>query len=231
MEVKKISLSLSLLNNIVAETLKGKGIGRILMNHVLTEVEVGGKIIDLGAGTDKASYNRFLKFQEPYQVTYTDFYQSGENLVKLNLEEKFNLPDNHFDNILCFNTLEHIYNYQNVLAESYRILKPGGYFIGATPFICDYHPSPNDYFRYSSEALEKMFASSGFKMAKLMNLGFGPFIAGWSQWGNILPNRLIFNIIKLPLLMIHIMLDYLILLFSKRFQDNYPLGYLFVFKK
>ena len=231
MKLDKINLSLPLFNDIVAETLKGKGIGRILMNHALADLEVSGQIIDLGSGTSKASYNRFLKFKEPYQATYTDFYQSGENLVKLNLEEKFALADGRFDNILCFNALEHIYNYQNVLAESWRILKPGGYFIGATPFICDYHPSPNDYFRYSSEALEKMFATQGFQAKKIINLGFGPFTAGFSQWGNILPNRLIFNIIKLPLLLIHLMFDYLLLMFTKRFHNNYPLGYLFIFRK
>ena len=231
MKQEKIKLSLSLFNNIVSESLKGKGIGRILMNFALNKVEISGKIIDLGAGTPKASYNRFLRFKKPFNVTYTDFYEEGENLVKLNLEEKYSLPDDNFDNILCFNALEHVYNYQNVVTESYRILKDGGTFIGATPFICSYHPSPNDFFRYSKDAIDKIFSKVGFKMEKMVYLGFGPFTASFSQWGNLIPNNFFLKIIKLVLLIPHIALDLLLNLITKRFQNNYPLGYLYIFKK
>jgi len=230
-KLSKPKLHPALLNDIVAESLMGKGIGRILMNHALSKVAVSGKIIDLGAGTASASYNRFIKFVEPYKIICTDFYQSGEDLIKLDLEHPFDLADSSYDNIFCFNVLEHVYNYPNLISESLRILKPGGKFIGATPFICDYHPSPNDYFRYSPEALVKMFEEFGFKLEQMTFLGLGPFTAGFSQWGNLMPNRHLFKALKLVLLAPHLLADVLLEFMTKKFQYSYPLGYLYTFIK
>jgi len=227
----KIKLSWPLIKLIVKESIKGKGIGRIIMNYALESLELDGQIIDLGSGSTKASYYRFIKFNQPFKIIQTDLYQEKENFIKLDLERKFILADDSFDSILCFNTLEHVYNYQNVVLESFRILKIGGRFIGATPFICDYHPSPNDYFRYSVEAINQIFIGAGYKPEKMIYLGFGPFTAGFSQWGNLLPNQFILNIIKLILLFFHIFLDMLLESVTKRFKNNYPLGYLYIFVK
>jgi len=43
------------------------------------------------------------------------------------------LPDNHVDQILCFEGLEHIEDKQGALAEFHRVLRPGGTFIVSTP--------------------------------------------------------------------------------------------------
>jgi len=229
--LEKVKFDLSFFNVLVTEIFKGKGFGRIVMNYALKDIELTGEIIDLGSGTSQASYNRFLQYKKPYSVTFTDFYKEDDKIVKLDLEKNFNLPDQKFDAIICFNVLEHIYNFRNVSNESYRILKLGGKFIGATPFICDYHPSPNDYFRYSPEALNNIFTTSGFTLEKMVYLGFGPFTAGFTMWGNFLTRNRFFRIILLVLLIPHLFFDWMLNQVTSKFKFNFPLGYLFVFRK
>ena len=229
--LEKVKFDLSFFNVLVNEFFRGKGFGRILMNYALKNVQLTGEIIDLGSGTSQASYNRFINYKKPYNVTFTDFYKEDDKIVKLDLEKKFNIPDQRFDAIICFNVLEHIFNYQNVSDESFRILKQGGRFIGATPFLCDYHPSPNDYFRYSPEALNNIFIKSEFSLDKMVYLGAGPFTAGFTMWGNFLARNWFFRILMLILLIPHLFLDWLLNQVTSKFKFNFPLGYLFVFRK
>lgn len=42
-------------------------------------------------------------------------------------------PDQYFDRIVSFETIEHTTKYQQMLAEFYRVLKPGGLLILSTP--------------------------------------------------------------------------------------------------
>jgi SAM-dependent methyltransferase len=69
------------------------------------------------------------------------------------------IKDNAFDTILLFEVLEHIFYPHRAIQEIYRILRPGGICLLSTRFIFQYHPSPNDYFRFSRDALERLFGA------------------------------------------------------------------------
>ena len=159
MKLSSIKINKSLLKDILVETWRGKNMDRLLFNNALRSIELSGDILDLGSGGTKASYHRFIKFIKSYKITHTDLYKNIDqpDILKINLEEKFNINNNNFDAVMCFNVLEHIYNYQNVIAETHRILKPGGIFVGSVPFLINYHADPNDYWRYTWQALEKIF--------------------------------------------------------------------------
>lgn len=225
-ELEGIKLSWELIKTILVELLKGKSLDRTLMNYSLSWFELSGNILDLGSGSDSASYNRFLKYKEPYNVTYSDYYSSGKNIIKLDLEKPFKIEQNTFDYIMCFNTLEHIYNFRNVVRESYKILGPEGVFIGGVPFMVRHHPDPNDYFRFSHQALLKMFEEEGYICQRMVSLGFGPFSVAVSQWIHLMPKILGAIFIFLPIL-----LDTILIKIFDHYKMKYPLGYLFVFKK
>jgi SAM-dependent methyltransferase len=226
MELTYNKLSSKLLSVIFKELLKGKSLYRTLLNYSLSEIELSGSILDLGSKSNSASYNRFLKYIDPYKVTYTDWHQEGEDIIKLNLEEKFSVSSENFDTVTCFNVLEHIYNYKNLASESNKILKSGGIFVGGTPFLVNYHKDPHDYYRYTHESLEKIFGEVGFVCKKIVYLGFGPMSASFSISMNVYPKflRPFFAIIT-------ILLDGLLLKIKKNQRLKYPLGYLFVMKK
>ena len=192
----------------------------------LSEFELTGDIIDLGSGSERASYYRFLKFNEPYNLTFSDYYKAGANIIKMDLEKTFPLEHDSFDCVMCFNVLEHVYSFENVVKESYRILKKGGLFIGSTPFLQSFHPDPHDYFRYSHESLLKIFEAENYVCLRMVYLGFGPFSLSLAHWVTLVP-RVLKPWPVLPCLFLDI-------LFNKFFSSSrmkYPLGYVFAFQK
>ncbi|MCX6820761.1 MAG: class I SAM-dependent methyltransferase [Candidatus Aenigmarchaeota archaeon] len=58
----------------------------------------------------------------------------GITTIKHDLNTPIPLGSESFDNIICIEVLEHIFNFQNVLNEAYRILKPGGTFVVGVPY-------------------------------------------------------------------------------------------------
>lgn len=208
------------------EMFKNKSLPRILLNYNLSGIMAGGQILDLGSKSNKASYNRFLKLAPNSKITFTDWHEEGENIIKLNLEEIFPINASTYDVITCFNVLEHIYNVDNTIRESYRVLKPGGLFIGQTPFLVNYHADPHDYFRYTHETIEKKFIAVGFDCEKMTYLGFGALSASFALRSHLYPRflRPFFTIM-------FILLDNLIIMLKKNQAFKYPLGYLYLMRK
>lgn len=145
---------------------------RKLTYDKLPQVKINGKILDLGGGK-KSGYHKLIKGE--HQIYSVNIDAASQPDFTFNLEEKFPVADGSYDGILCLNVLEHIFNYQNVADESFRILKEGGLFVGSTPFIFNVHESPNDYFRYTKTALEKIFKAAGFGDINIEEIGTGVF--------------------------------------------------------
>jgi SAM-dependent methyltransferase len=74
-----------------------------------------------------------------------------------------------FDLVLSFDTLEHVSDPATFCRNLIRIARPGGYIYLATVFSWEYHPSPQDYFRFSPEGLRQCFAGSD---AELLDCGW-----------------------------------------------------------
>ena len=74
-----------------------------------------------------------------------------------------------FDLVLSFDTLEHVSDPATFCRNLIRIARPGGHIYLATVFSWEYHPSPQDYFRFSPEGLRQCFAGSP---AELLDCGW-----------------------------------------------------------
>lgn len=225
--VEQVKLSWPLIRLLFVEVLKrNKGIYRVLMNYILSGIEITGNGIDLGSGSASGSYRRFLREVLPVNITYVDYFSDGQHVLRLDLESPLKLESNLYDFILCFNTLEHIYNYGNVVSESYRILRPGGMFRGSSPFAYKYHEDPHDYFRYSHEAIERMFGEAGFERGIITGMSVGPFTLSLSQFDGLIP-----RFIRLPLALISMLLDLIFKWVSKTGTSDYVMGYVYIFRK
>ena len=82
----------------------------------------------------------------------------------IDFDSKTSLPDNYADIILSNQVLEHVDNPSGYLKEALRILKPGGSIILTTHGYWFYHPTPNDYWRWTSAGLKKIVEVEGFKI-------------------------------------------------------------------
>ena len=145
---------------------------RKLTYSELSKIELSGQILDLG-GIKNAEYHKLIKGQHNIKVVNIDDKSVAD--FSFNLENKFPLENDTYDNIICLNVLEHIFDYQNVVDESFRILKSGGQIINVTPFLLNIHECPNDYWRYTRQSLEKIFEQAGFKEIEISEIGTGLF--------------------------------------------------------
>ena len=85
-----------------------------------------GVLVDLGCG-DAPYKEYFLQFVDKYiGVDWTNSLHNIKVDVISNLNEKIDLPNEIADIVISLSVMEHLYNPQQFLNESYRILKRGG---------------------------------------------------------------------------------------------------------
>jgi SAM-dependent methyltransferase len=198
------------------------------LNLAKKEIFLSGKILDLGAGSlSGGSYLNFIKISKEAKVLRIDINEKIKPDYKIDFE-KDNLPfdEDSIDIILIFNLLEHIYNHQFLVKESFRVLKPKGLMIGCAPFLLRFHPSPKDFFRYSEEALKKLFNEIGFQEIQIEYIGYGPFVAAYSQIEYVFP-----KILRPFVFLIGFLLDKIAARIKPILKDKYPLAFLFTLKK
>ena len=123
----------------------------VFMKKLMPALEGDGTIIELGAGGDY--YKNFSSDGQQY-VTSNLFPGSDMILDMTRLE----LQDNSTDALISVFALEHLFDFEKVFAEQYRVLKPGGRLLLVVPFMYYYHAAPDDYFRFSASSLDKLLA-------------------------------------------------------------------------
>lgn len=82
--------------------------------------------VDLSEADLKTARERFKEFEEPNNKAKSVVFQQANAL-------QLPFPDNHFDKVICSEVLEHIPDYQGVLAEIKRVLKPHGLLAVSVP--------------------------------------------------------------------------------------------------
>lgn len=225
--MKNISFSIKDFPFVFLQGFAGKSLPRTYLNLSLKKnffEELNGDVIDLGAKDGGSSYYKYLSFTDEVSHTYCDYYCTGENVKIIDLENHFKLENESFDSILCFNTIEHVFNTDNLLSESNRILNHGGRFIGCIPFLYPYHADPDDYHRYTKSALCILFEKHGFKVKKIAPVGSGPFALGFHIFPYPPPMR---AVVQSLIFLLDLSLNW----YSKRHKDAFTLLYLFEAEK
>lgn len=90
--------------------------------------------------------------------------------------------DGEFDTIICNAVLEHVPEIDRVMRELTRVLKPGGYFVAAVPYLQPYHRNPTDFRRYTSEGLEEIGRLHGLRTVEILPLHSIAQTLGWIAW-------------------------------------------------
>ena len=137
--------------------------------------QMNGSLLDIGCG----------------KMPYRDFIMSNSKLtsyVGLDIESalqydarvkpdffwdgnRMPFEDNSFDCAMATEVLEHCPNPSIVLAEAYRVLRPGGFLFCTVPFLWPLHEVPYDEFRYTPFALKRILDETGFQESEIQALG------------------------------------------------------------
>ncbi len=206
--------------------LRGQTVARALFNHSLLDYSIHGKVLDVGGGRNQ-DYLHFLNKKGDYTVVTADIIQPHGSVDFVDFE-KDSLPyqNQSIDQALMFNILEHIYNHKFLVGETYRVLTSQGTVLGFVPFLVNYHPDPHDYFRYTKEALHRIFTDAGFKTCVVKEIGYGSFTVNFNNISLSMP-----RFIAVLIFPLHYVLDSILIKLRPRVRTRYPLGYLFYAEK
>lgn len=207
--------------NVLKQIWKGHSLARALMNESFRTKKLGGKIVDIGGGRnpDYFSYFKILSQSviEPVDKKIQDIDFETDTLP---------YGDSTINTVVCCNLLEHIYNHQHLTREMFRVLQSQGVLVGFVPFLVQYHPDPHDYFRYTEEALKRIFTDSGFTDINVEIIGIGPIAFLYNVLASPLPKvlRLILFVVLYPITILTVKIKPALL-------RRFPLGYTFVAQK
>jgi SAM-dependent methyltransferase len=195
-----------------------------------------GSLLDIGCG-NKPYLPLFQKSVSRY--IGCDIAQSSLNIVDdICPADKLVYDDNSFDTVFSTQVLEHVGNFQGMIEEAYRVLKPGGYGIFTSPFSWELHEEPYDFFRYSKYGLKYSFEKKGFEILEIKSNG-GKWAAIFQLNLNVLFSTRRFNTVRsrmIKFFFIHLRMIYLYNRFGvwldKRFPDDIlTLNYLTIVRK
>lgn len=131
-----------------------------------------GSILDFGCG------------QKPYQALFTqateyvgvDIENEAHNHDTEDIDffydgRKLPFESEHFDNIFASESLEHVFNYEEIIPELYRVLKPGGQILVTVPFAWEEHEIPYDNCRFTKYGIKSLLESHNFKIESVETSG------------------------------------------------------------
>lgn len=87
--------------------------------------------------------------------------------------------DESFDMVLATCVLEHIYEKERVVQESFRVLKNNGHFLLTVPQCYRTHEAPYDFHRFTKFGIQKLLIENGFSIIKIMPSNKSELLTAW----------------------------------------------------
>ncbi|MBM4018143.1 MAG: class I SAM-dependent methyltransferase [Planctomycetes bacterium] len=103
---------------------------------------------------------------------------AGPGVDRIERLEALSFPDGWAGTVLCLNVLEHAWEVDKGIREIHRVTAPGGMALVSTVFNLDIHAYPDDYWRFTPQALLRLMG------------GFETVLYGWQ--GHDKSPRLVF---------------------------------------
>ncbi len=162
---------------------------RLEEHRALSGITLAGSVLDLGGDTHSGYMSRM---RGEFSTTTLNMDQRTQPDILHDLEKPLPIADTTYDGVVLMNVLEHVFEYRQLLSESARVLRSGGRMVVVVPFLFPVHPSPQDYRRFTAEALRREFEFLGLKIVDMRALGGGVFSARYVMIDRLLPKLLRF---------------------------------------
>ena len=130
-----------------------------------------GRVLDFGCA-DRPYRDLF-----PESVDYVgaDLPGNPEAAVFIRPDGTVPLESASFDVLISTQVLEHVADPALYLAESFRLLRPGGRMLLSTHGLMVFHPDPVDYWRWTGAGLRRAVQAAGFEVERFEGImGLGP---------------------------------------------------------
>lgn len=132
---------------------------RAVLDHHLEHLRMSGDVLEIGGFTrNKSAIDAFPAPRYRYRDCDLMVGDIPETIVADITDCRDQIPDESFDVVLSCDVFEHINRPWLAAAEIARILRPGGIVLTRTVWSWRNHPCPIDYWRFSPECLEFLFA-------------------------------------------------------------------------
>ncbi len=128
---------------------------------------LGGELIDVGCG--QQPYRGY--FSHARSVVACDFDGARGKVDFTCPAHAIPVEAGSFDAVLCTEVLEHVPDPLAVWREFFRILRPGGRVLLATPMYWPPHELPHDFYRYPEHGLRYLAVTAGFEIQEVWPRG------------------------------------------------------------
>ena len=160
---------------------RGLSVFRVLTYERMDRAALAGTVFDFGGGTH-APYveemQRWVARGRGFEYQSANIDPAIRPTYLLKPGRPLPIGDESFDTALSLNTLEHIYELDDALAELGRVLKSGGRLVLAIPFMFRVHGHPDDYRRGTPSYWRRKLSEAGFDAVVVEALAWGPFSTG-----------------------------------------------------
>lgn len=211
------------------------------LKKIITRIDIGYEksVLDVGCGA--MPYRQLFPLDCKYQGIDTfdskeDFDYNRKDVLHFD-GITFPVFDCSVDIVLHSEVIEHIYDTRHFLSECYRVLKKNGLMIITVPFQARFHYIPNDYWRFTPSAINKLLIETGFYDVRILNRGTDIVVAGYkvltvgyrlffskSWW------RMLVSILLTPLWMLSLIIGQIGIHYNIGSKDD-CLGYVIVCKR
>jgi len=126
---------------------------KAFVKKLLDYLDENTSVLDVGCGT--AGY---WNYRDDIKWEGLDIDPNSRAKYIVQPGDSFPISINSFDGVLLSYSLEHIENIQHTAIEIKKVLKSGGVLILRSPFIYPLHDTPEDFWRFSSEGIKRLFS-------------------------------------------------------------------------
>jgi SAM-dependent methyltransferase len=159
---------------------------RALVEAMVATCEPRGPVVEIGSYQVAGDPWGDLRGLFPGAAYTGCDMRAGPGVDRVEHLESLSFPDASAGTVLCCNVIEHAWEFRRGMAEVERVTAPGGLALVTTAFAFRVHAHPDDYWRFTPRAMERLTA------------GFGASLVGWQ--GHEKMPRMVFALgLKRPL--------------------------------
>lgn len=151
--------------------------------------DVRGRVLDVGSGAQP--YRSLVHPDATYTAIDTEGakphfgYEAPD--TRYFGGEVWPVEDASIDFIICTETLEHVLNTKQFLAEASRSLRSGGTILLTVPFAARWHFIPYDYWRFTPSSMDHLLREAGFAGIRVYARGNSGTVACYKIMALVLP--------------------------------------------